>query len=335
MVCSMKNPADGYKSIVEKGEALCRMSSIDCFHQAFLGGCYIGMGGLLSLTVAGNSYEIGANNPGIQTLIYALLFPVNLVIIMNTGGVLFTGATFTSPCAVIEGRAKVLDSLRVIWWSWAGNLAGGIAFAIFTDWCGLLELDGGAAKLALVYTYKKVLPRTLLQNFLRGIGCNWLVCLAVYLCTMAQDFGGKYIAILLPISTFVACGFEHMPANAYLLPAGYIASLKLDDMMYNGRHQPSIQDIFVKNIIMATLGNWVAGTFIMAVNYSFSYGRMKNHPVFKKPSDLNTGNNIHNISALPEKPPASIKTMDLNHATVIGDVEHHPTQAKGIHSLDL
>jgi formate/nitrite transporter len=246
------------------------------------GGCYIGMGGMLSLTVSGNCPGIALSNPGIQTFIYAILFPVNLVIIINTGGVLFTGATFTAPCAVLEGKSTLLDCARVIWWSWAGNLVGGIAFAIFCDWCGLLELDGGAAKLALAYTYKKVVPRTLLQNFLRGIGCNWLVCIAVYLCTMAQDFTGKYIAIVLPISAFVAIGFEHMPANAFLLPAGFIASLKLEDMFYSGRHKPSAKDIFVKNILMSTLGNWMAGTFIMSLNYSFSFGRLKQHPAFSR-----------------------------------------------------
>ena len=105
--------------------------------------------------------------------------------------------------------------------------------------------------------------------------------MAVYLCAMAQDFTGKYIAIWLPISAFVAIGFEHMPANCFTLPCGYIASKKLHNYNqqtvpknYYGDHQgmPSPRDIMMRNIVPATLGNLFAGSVIMTLSYSFAYG---------------------------------------------------------------
>ena len=96
------------------------------------------MGGMLSLQVAGNAYEVAADNPGLRTFIFAALFPLNLVIIMLTGGLLFTGATFVAPLAVLESKATIAQALRVIIISWLGNLCGGIIFALFCDWSVIL-----------------------------------------------------------------------------------------------------------------------------------------------------------------------------------------------------
>merc|ERR1712232_1511396 len=95
-----------------------------------------------------------------------------------------------------------------------------------------------------------------------GIGCNWMVCMAVFLSGQAQDFTGKCVAIYLPISTFVMIGFEHIPANFYLLCLA----------MVNG--DVSFVDVLWKNWIPTTLGNFVAGAFIVALSYAYFFGRL-------------------------------------------------------------
>merc|ERR1712176_418498 len=89
-----------------------------------------------------------------------------------------------------------------------------MGFAVFTYWC---DLSGGATgKFTAEISYKKT-SKNFDVTLAKGIGCNWMVCMAVFLSGQAQDFSGKCVAIYLPISTFVMIGFEHIPANFYLL----------------------------------------------------------------------------------------------------------------------
>jgi formate/nitrite transporter len=263
-------PGEGYAAIVDKGEQLCKADKFQIFMLSFYAGCYIGFGALLSLTISGNiEGTIMHHGTGVSGYIYAVLFPVNLLFILLTGGILYTGATFTTPSAWIEGRAKILDVVIVIAIAWIGNIIGSVIFALLTEACGLNE--GGVARLAV-----KVLQSKTEKNFfvilLRGIGCNWLVCMAVYLCTMAQDMTGKYVGIVFPISTFVACGFEHYPANAYALPLGYIASLKED---YKVEGSAGIGEIFGLNLIPCSIGNLIAGVIIMSMGFSYFFGTLR------------------------------------------------------------
>merc|ERR1719174_2850251 len=115
----------------------------------------------------------------------------------------------------------------------------------FSRRSGLLE--GPTAALAIRIMEKKV-SKDFGTTFLKGIGCNWMVCMAVLLCGQAQDMSGKYLGIWFPISTFVMIGFEHIPANFYLLELGLLAD----------GHDVTIVDVFWKNWIPVTLGNFFA-----------------------------------------------------------------------------
>jgi len=88
----------------------------------------------------------------------------------------------------------------------------------------------------------------------------------VFLCGQAQDMTGKYLGIWFPISTFVMIGFEHIPANFYLCEIGLLAGSDASDVTF--------ADVFLKNWLPVTLGNFVAGAFIVAGGYSFMFGRL-------------------------------------------------------------
>merc|ERR1712187_269266 len=157
------------------------------------------------------------------------------------------------------GKVKVKDVVRVLVLAWWGNVLGSAVFAVFTCWC---ELNGGpTGDFAAEIAYKKT-SNNFDVTFAKGIGCNWMVCMAVFLSGQAQDFTGKCVAIYLPISTFVMIGFEHIPANFYLLSLA----------MVNG--DVSFVDVLVKNWIPTTLGNFVSGALIVALSYSFFFGRL-------------------------------------------------------------
>merc|ERR1712187_419656 len=136
-------------------------------------------------------------------------------------------------------------------------------FAVFPVLC---ELDSSEVRLDLKAVAKKKTAKNFFVTFLKGIGCNWMVCMAVFLQGQAQDMTGKVIAIYLPISTFVMCGFEHIPANFYLCILGLMAN----------ENDVTFADVLLKNWIPVTLGNFFAGAFIVAGGYSFIFGRLGN-----------------------------------------------------------
>jgi len=266
-------PKEGYAAIVDKGEQLCGTSLIKIFWLSSFAGCFIGFGALLSLSISGNIEPmVKAIGSGVSTYIYAMLFPVNLLFILLSGSILYTGATFTTPSAWIEGRVKLGQALAVIGVAWIGNIVGGFAFAALTEACGLNE--GGVAKLAIKVLESKT-SKGFGVIFLRGIGCNWLVCMAVFLQTLAQDMSGKYVGIIFPISTFVACGFEHYPANAYALPLAWFATLK---DQYREPGQAGWGEILLNNLIPCSLGNLFAGVIIMSCGFAYFFGSLNTCP---------------------------------------------------------
>lgn len=262
VVSLVKGPKETYQGLAEKGKLVCDESSLKVFGQSFIAGCYIGFGALLAVAISGSMPGLTNDNPGLRTAIFAFLFPVNLVLIILTGGILFTGTSASAPAAFFEGKAKAIHVVRVLVLSWWGNVLGSLLFALFTQWC---ELNGDATgEFTAAIAYKKT-SKPFDVTFARGMGCNWMVCMAVFFSGMAQDFTGKCVAIYLPISTFVMIGFEHIPANFYLLSLA----------MVNG--DASFVDVLVKNWIPTTLGNFVSGAFIVAGSYSFFYGRLGNN----------------------------------------------------------
>ena len=100
---------------------------------------------------------------------------------------------------------------------------------------------------------------------IRGILCNWLVCLAVFMATAARDIAGKVLACYLPIMAFVASGFEHSIANMYFIPTGLLIAAE------QGKSLPGLSwsNFFLKNLLPVTLGNILGGVVFVALAYWF------------------------------------------------------------------
>ena len=111
----------------------------------------------------------------------------------------------------------------------------------------------------------KALGESSWQTFLRAVGCNWLVCLAVWMSLAATDVAGKILAIFFPIMAFVAMGFDHVVANMFFLPAA----------MFAGVPGLTWVDVTV-NLAIATIGNLVGGAVFVALAYWYLY--LKDEP---------------------------------------------------------
>jgi formate/nitrite transporter len=218
---------------------------------ALLGGVYIGFGGALATLVATDT-TLGY---GLGRLAAGLAFSLGLFMLVVGGGELFTGnnlMVIALASRKISARALVRNWLV----AYAANAAGALGLAAAIHLSGVLEVNGVRATAVRIAEAKGQLG--LPAAFLRGVLCNMLVCLAIWLSVAARSVEGKAVAIALPISAFVALGFEHCIANFYLLPVGMLSGAQIG--MAN----------FVGNIVAVTLGNTLGGTLV-AISYHVIY----------------------------------------------------------------
>lgn len=265
-VSMIETPAAAYQIMANRGGGNGKMPLAKTLVSSMLGGAYVGMGGMLSLAISGNMGGVASTNPGLAKLVFAILFPVNLLLALQAGGQLFTGNTAYMTAALCEQKTSVQRLARSWALSFIGNLLAGIAFAFLCRYAGVLS--GGAADLATQTLINKTsIPFGPIM--VRAMLCNWLVCLAVYLSMQAKDLTGKYFGILLPISTFVAIGFEHSVANMFLLPAGLLCA---------PAGTVTIWQAFTKNLLPVAIGNAISGSIMVGVLFSYMFGRLGGTP---------------------------------------------------------
>jgi len=256
----VKSPRDAYIAFAEKGMSNAKMPWLKILHQAILGGAYVGFGGLLALSVAGNILGFGLTNSVLVKMTYAALFPVNLLLIVMTGGQLFTGNTSTVAAAKYEGLVTWKELWKSFGVSLLGNIIGCGLFALTANYAGLLK--GGTGAFACSTAVSKcagVFGKTMVKAIL----CNWMVSLAVFMAGASNDLSGKLVGCWFPVSTFVAIGLEHSVANFFIMPCALLLGAKL-----------TIQQVIFKNLIPVLLGNAIAGAIVVAGSYSYQFGKL-------------------------------------------------------------
>jgi len=253
-------PKAGYHALAAKGAGACKQTVMPNLLSGALAGGYVAFGGILSLTVAS---ALGDVSPGVQKLVFGLLFPIALLNIVATGSQLFTGNTASVTAALLEGLIEPADLVRNWVVTYAGNLIGSLLFVWAFQYTGLLT-GTTAAMAAKVATGK--CKGAMGPTIMKGILANWLVCLAAFMATIETDLAGKILGMWPCISGFVMMGFEHSIANLFLLPLGVAAGAEV-----------SVMDMVVRNIVPVTIGNILAGAVIFAGSYSYLYGALGGH----------------------------------------------------------
>ncbi len=244
-------PSDVAQRILAANEKRAGLPLRSLIILGVLGGVYIGLGGALA-TLALTDGHLGF---GLGRLAAGVAFSLGLVMLVIAGGELFTGNNL-----MIVALASGKVSRRCVWRNWsaayAANAAGAILLAIVIHYTAILDTGGVKATAVRIAEAKAQLG--FVPAFLRGVLCNMLVCVAVWLSVAARNVEGKVLAIVFPIGAFVALGFEHCVANLYLLPIG----------MLNGANITLAS--FLGNIVAVTLGNIVGGAGL-AVAYWLVY----------------------------------------------------------------
>ena len=241
------------------------------FFLALYGGAYISLGAILATTVGSN----GAEFPyGVNALLKGLIFTVGLILVIVAGAELFTGNNLMLMAVLCKKitLGKMLRNWSIVY---LGNLVGSVIIAAIMFLSKQYTFAGGAiGKTALTVANSKT-GLEFWSAIGLGIMCNLLVCLAVWMAFSARTTAGKILAIIPPITSFVAAGFEHSVANMYFIPIGLLIKW-LDPTFASGAGEfanLTLGNFFLKNLIPVTIGNIIGGAIFVGAMYWFIYLR--------------------------------------------------------------
>jgi len=277
-------PAKMVSLVGTAGVGKSKLSVFQLLIRGFMAGAYIAIGGALcTVCITGVSANLGA---GISKLIGGAVFPVGLIAIVLTGMELFTGDCMIVPMAAMMKKITWGDVLRVWIWVYIGNLIGSLFYAyimaagplVSGQMDGTLAVNGfgmTAVNIAVGKTlaYKAVGTAGMWSCFLKAIGCNFLVNIAILLAITADSVIGKFFGIWFPIMAFVSTGFEHCVANMYFLPTGkFLIDWHPELITKIGKFLEANNglgwgDIWLWNLIPVTIGNIIGGFLFIGVAY--------------------------------------------------------------------
>lgn len=257
---SFLTPAEAMEAIVKAGRRVLTQSLGQTVVLSLLAGFYISFGAQLATLVTHDAApHLGS---GVSRLLGGSVFSVGLMLVVVCGAELFTGNNLLAGAA-LHGEIGWRDLLQNWLVVLLGNLAGALIFSWLMVETRLWEPPQITEAIVKVASTKTSLPFWV--AFIRGILCNWLVCLAVMMATAARDIPGKLMACYLPIMTFVASGFEHSVANMYFIPTGIMVAER------TGRTNVSLSwsSFLFDNLLPVTIGNIVGGVLFVASAYWF------------------------------------------------------------------
>lgn len=254
----MKSPEAILETTIHIGEHKIEKNFLARAILGFIGGAMISLGYLLYVRVAASGMEVLGP---LSSFIGACVFPIGLIVILMAGGELITGNMMAVSAAFFGKKVSGKDLLA----NWAVitlfNVLGALFVAfVFGHFLGLTS--SGIYLDETVEVAHAKLAASPLQSFVSGIGCNWFVGLALWLCYGAGDATGKLLGTWFPVMTFVALGFQHSVANAFIIPAA----------IFEG--QATWLD-FIQNFVLVYLGNIIGGAGFVSLFYYLAYGHKK------------------------------------------------------------
>jgi len=261
--------------------------------RGFMSGAYIAMGGALA-TVCSTGIVYAALTPaqvtagvvapiaggfasaGMAQLILGAVFPVGLIITVLTGAELFTGDAMLAPMAAFIHKITWAQVLTLWVFVYIGNLIGSIFWAYLMANGPFVSFDAAGAATVTAFGSRAIAIAAakvsyvgmmgMWSAFLKGIGCNYLVNLAILLGICSDDMVGKFFGIWFPIMAFVSMGLEHSVANMYFIPAGIFTQGFITDPTKINAGINWVT-MWTNNVIIVTLGNIVGALFFVGILY--------------------------------------------------------------------
>lgn len=267
-------PAEMAQRVLKVGVAKAKLPMADSLILAVMAGAFIGLGAAFAtLTTTGSPMGFGPTR-----VLGGVAFSLGLILVVVAGAELFTGNNL-----VAMAWASHQITTRQVARNWIlvymGNFVGSVGTALLVFWSGTLALGDHAVAINAIQIAAAKVELGWFEAFVRGVLCNALVCLAVWLCNSARSTTDKILAIVWPIAGFVALGFEHCIANMYFIPLGILLKNHGTLSASMEANPEALQNLsawgLTHNLIPVTLGNIVGGTLLVAGVYWFAYLRPK------------------------------------------------------------
>lgn len=243
----LRTPQEIASASLDAGRAKVAVPAARLLVQAVQAGAFIAFGGVLSLIVGFGFPEMTTANPGLQKILSGCMFPIGLVLVVVLGAELFTGNNALLMPGLMKRHFGVGDVFKNWSMVYFGNFIGALLFAyVMVYSAGLTSSEPYHGAIIRMAETKVSLPW--LTVFIRGIGANWCVCLAVWLALSGHNLLEKMAGCFLPVMAFVALGYEHCIANMFFIPAGMLEGASV-----------SIGQFVLDNLVPATIGNIIGG----------------------------------------------------------------------------
>ncbi|MDX9990450.1 MAG: formate transporter FocA [Anaerolineales bacterium] len=252
------------------------MNTTNLVLLAVLAGAYIGIGAIFStLTAAGSE----ALPYGVARMLIGLAFTIGLILVVVGGAELFTGnALITMAFAAKKVTlAQLLSNWAIVYF---GNFIGAVLTVVIVFASGHYKFGHGAVGLTALNIANAKVNFTFVEALALGMMCNALVCMAVWLCYSARTTTDKIMAIIPPITCFVAAGFEHSVANMYFIPMGLLIKAFgspdfFETIGKTAADFPNLtwSNFLIGNLVPVTIGNIIGGGIMVGLVYWFIYSR--------------------------------------------------------------
>ena len=262
----MFSPAEVANNVIGIGKAKAGNKPYKLFLLGILAGMFIALA-----AVGANTASCTIANASVAKLVGACIFPVGLLMVLVAGSELFTGNNLII-VSVLTGDVKWGAMLKNWVIVYIGNFVGSILVALLVVGAGQFNLFGGALAVTTMNVAAGKASLAFGPAILKGILCNFLVCIAVWISFAAKSVGGKLAGIYLPIMLFVLAGFEHSVANMYYVPAGLFAKANPAALAAATEAGVAVDSLtwgnfFINNLIPVTIGNIIGGAVLVGVMY--------------------------------------------------------------------
>jgi formate transporter len=263
------------------------LPALSMFVLSVLAGAFIALGAIVATTVTAGASALPY---GIVRLLAGLVFSLGLILVVVGGAELFTGNNL-----IVMAWASGKVSTRLLLQNWVivyvGNFVGAVATAVLTFASGQFAFGQGSVGAAALATANAKSGLGFGQAVVLGILCNALVCLAVWLTFSARTTTDRILAIVPPITAFVAAGFEHSIANMYFIPIGLFIKAAAPAAFWTAIGKTPADyaaltwgNFIVNNLVPVTLGNLIGGAGLVGAVYWFVYLRPRAHAAITAPS---------------------------------------------------
>ena len=242
-----------YQKISNIGQNKCKQYFIKQFVSSILSGCFLGFGACCSIRIGGH---LDNTDLGFNRLISGFFgLPIGLLFIIICDTQLFTANTLFYTISLYEKKIKIgriFISLVIIY---VGNLIGSILFAYMIYGAKVLNRSPSIIILAQSKIYDNWFVA-----LLKGIICNWFLCLALWQANYSDLIIDKAISIFFPITGFVSLGLDHCIVNMYIIPQAMLLGANITTL-----------DFIWYNLIPVTIGNIISGTLLVGLTFSFLF----------------------------------------------------------------